>query len=333
MTHKIRFATLGDVESIMQFINEHWKENHILSSNRKFFLYEFKEGQKINFVLALGSDNKVLGILGFIKASQCSGDIFTVMWKALKVKYSPMLGIEMFNFLRYFNKQNRIIGVGANANTLPLYDYLGLYTDSLNQYYIVNKDIRKYHVIKVNNEESYFTPINDTNGNREISVISEERLRYNFDSNNFIPHKDESYFIKKYFHHPINKYDVHGVSYNGKISSLFVTRVQEYQASKILRIVEYIGDQKDIIYATTYLYNIILANSYEYVDFLCFGFDHDNLLKAGFNKLDPHSDDVIVPNYFSPFIQKNIIIYFMADTVEIEKIRLCKADGDQDRPS
>ena len=60
----------------------------IVMKNKLKQIIDFKEGQKINFVLALGSDNKVLGILGFIKASQCSGDIFTVMWKALKVKYS-----------------------------------------------------------------------------------------------------------------------------------------------------------------------------------------------------------------------------------------------------
>ena len=333
MQYKIKFASKCDVSKIMLFIDENWRKNHILSYNKEFFFYEFKEGNKINFVLAEGSDEKIFGILGFIKASQCSGDIFTVMWKALKVKDSPMLGIEMFNFLRNYTKNHRIIGVGANTKTLPVYKYLGLYTNYLRHYYIINKGISNYRVIKVNNLENYFTPIRNTNVNHEILVISEEKLKYKFCRDEFIPHKDKDYIIKKFFNHPINNYHVHAVFKDGKISSLFVTRVQEYQDSKVLRIVEYIGDQKDINYATSYLYDIITANGYEYVDFLCFGFDHHNLLKAGFNKLDPHSDDIIVPNYFSPFIQKNIIIYFMADTSEIDKIRLCKDDGDQDRPN
>ena len=83
-------------------------------------------------------------------------------------------------------------------------------------------------------------------------MSEEEELGYNFDSNDFYYLPIEIEFIKKYtFIILSTKYDVHGVSYKGKISSLFVTRVQEYQASKILRIVEYIGDQKDV--SNTYL--------------------------------------------------------------------------------
>ena len=64
-----------------------------------------------------------------------------------------------------------------------------------------------------------------------------------------------------------------------------------------------------------------------------FGFNEKILNKAGFRKINLESSEIIAPNYFSPFVRKNIKINFMADTKEIEKLRICKADGDQARPN
>jgi hypothetical protein len=96
---------------------------------------------------------------------------------------------------------------------------------------------------------------------------------------------------------------------------------------------DYLGNDNDIIYISKYLYQIVIDNDYEYIDFMCYGFNDDNLKEACFTKINLESNDLIVPNYFSPFSQENIKINFMADTKEIDKIRIFKADGDQDRPS
>ena len=66
---------------------------------------------------------------------------------------------------------------------------------------------------------------------------------------------------------------------------------------------------------------------------MCYGCNEETLSKAGFRKINLESEEIIAPNYFSPFIQENIKINFMADTIEINKLRICKADGDQDRPN
>ncbi|UPT70070.1 MAG: hypothetical protein M0D53_13165 [Flavobacterium sp. JAD_PAG50586_2] len=34
--HTIRFATLSDVDAIMNFIDVHWKKDHILATNKDF---------------------------------------------------------------------------------------------------------------------------------------------------------------------------------------------------------------------------------------------------------------------------------------------------------
>ena len=39
----IQKATTKDVNSVMGFIGQEWKKDHILSSNKKLFRYEFCE--------------------------------------------------------------------------------------------------------------------------------------------------------------------------------------------------------------------------------------------------------------------------------------------------
>ena len=40
----------------MNFINNEWKKNHILSSNKKFFLYEYKNKMSLKFLKNVGTN-------------------------------------------------------------------------------------------------------------------------------------------------------------------------------------------------------------------------------------------------------------------------------------
>ena len=66
---------------------------------------------------------------------------------------------------------------------------------------------------------------------------------------------------------------------------------------------------------------------------MCFGYDQALLMNAGFHQVSFESSDLVIPIHFSPFVDKNIQINFFIDTNQLEKVRICKADGDQDRPS
>ena len=95
---RISIAKISDTNEIMNFINNEWKQNHILSSNKKFFLYEYKNRKALNFVIHKNQSNKIDGILGFLKSSSDkNASIWTTMWKVSKFNGSPMLGIELLN--------------------------------------------------------------------------------------------------------------------------------------------------------------------------------------------------------------------------------------------
>ena len=63
----ICFATHDDIDSIMNFINDYWKKNHILARDRNFFEYEMCSDKATNFVIAVNDETGVLdAIEGYI---------------------------------------------------------------------------------------------------------------------------------------------------------------------------------------------------------------------------------------------------------------------------
>ena len=328
----IKLATTSDIKKIMKFIEEHWKENHILARDKDFFIYEHVEDSAVNFVISLDENNEINGTLGFIKYDNNKSDIATVIWKVLKNTKNPSLGIELLQFLRDHDEFNTIFSVGINKKTVGLYTYFGIYTNYLSHYIMINNSINDYRVLSLNKTTtapSFVSKVSEL----KLIKLSEEQLNFNFHNQTFIPHKSEKYFKKRYFNHPIYTYSVFGVYKKSNLTSLIVAREVAANGGKILRIVDFLGDEEDIKFVAEDLFQFVKDNEYEYVDFMCYGISHDILEKSGFEKIDMSTSEVIAPNYFSPFVNENITVNFMIDTQKLDKIRLFKGDGDQDRPS
>ncbi|WP_074200908.1 hypothetical protein [Sulfurivirga caldicuralii] len=72
----------------------------------------------------------------------------------------------------------------------------------------------------------------------------------------------------------------------------------------------------------------------EYVDCIQHGVCRGVFERAGMQPLNFQRSEMIVPNYFEPFEQRNVPVYCVADPVpEGVLYRQFKADGDQDRPN
>jgi hypothetical protein len=329
----IRLAKLEDVDYIMEFIHNEWKENHILSRDKAFFLYEHQHGLDINFVISTNTYNKINGLLGFIPTSFNSQiDAFTVIWKVSKNTGNAILGLQLLEYLRNLKKIRTIMSLGINEKTTGIYTYLQMYTDVLNHFVLINPNLSSYTIAKV--PKQYIKPYTFIKGEGyEVKVLNRD-FQYDFNTNvNTIPFKDELYFKKRYYDHPIYKYKVYGIFNNGLITSLVVTRIQNANNSKVLRVVDYIGNESDLKYVSEFFFNLLNDRDLEYADFYCYGFDAAELTQAGFIQVDQDSDDLIIPNYFQPFVRKNIKINFFSNSLDLSALKLFKADGDQDRPS
>ena len=166
---------------------------------------------------------------------------------------------------------------------------------------------------------------------KKLSTINEIKQNYLFNKK-AIPFKDCKFLQKKYFSHPFHNYNVFSVQSDKKYSSLFVTRTVDLNNSKVLLLVDFIGEQKDLLQIGDYLYDMVVNYEYEYVTFLEFGISREIMEKTKFKLLSLDADDIVIPIYFSPLIDKNIIIRFFADNIK-ENYSIFKADGDQDRPN
>jgi hypothetical protein len=333
----ISLANVNDIEDIMSFINSEWKEGHILARNEAFFRYEHQSGHQVNFVLAKNENNKLVGVLGYINCALYEdSDVSTVIWKVTKSSKNPVLGVQLLQFLQKIKGVRTVCSVGINKKTVGIYKYLGMYTDTLKHFAMINYNIKEFKIAKVKESRGPIDPNNSSIEKNAIKIVKDEAELLKFKFDNFeqnIPYKNVNYFTKRYFQHPIYKYDIFGVYNSGDIAGLFVTRTEIINGARVLRIVDFLGEEKNIRPFALFLSDIIKKEQYEYADFYCFGLDENNLLDSGFQLIDPHNEELIIPNYFNPFLQKNIPIHFFADTKEVNMLRLFKADGDQDRPS
>jgi hypothetical protein len=333
----ISLASVDDISKIMSFINSEWKEGHILARNQYFFLYEHQNRDQINFVISKAKDMQINGVLGFIpSALDEESDVATVIWKVAKNNDNPILGIQLLQYLQQVKGIRTVFSVGINKKTIGIYKYLGMHTNSLDQFVMLNRNIREFKIAKVAKSNDFRGSEVSSGENYEIKQITDDLELQGFDFEGYkqnIPFKNLKYFSKRYLHHPIYKYNVYGAFFMNKIVGLIVTRVQSYDESQAVRIVDFIGDEKCFGDFGSFLRELILKERYEYADFYCFGLDKSTLNNAGFHIVDPLQEDLIIPNYFAPFVQKNVLIHFFAHTDKINNLKLFKADGDQDRPN
>lgn len=326
----IKNANRDDIPLIMDFIGNYWKKGHILSERRNFFEWQYCNGQKVNFVIAM-QERHIKGILGYIpygNSSDC--DIALALWKVIKTE-RPFLGAELLDYI-IKNISHRFIFCNGISwkTTEPIYRLCGFETGKLNQYYRLNPNIdykiakiKTVDVIRTDNIKSFLT----------YKVVSLNDLeKFNFEKYKKscrVPFKSKEYIFKRYLCHPVYKYNLNYIcDPNRNLEVIYVLRKQEYNKSCALRLVDIIGDVELFPEITHNLDNDMTKELAEYVDIYETGLDEEILERSGWK--DVNSSENIIPNYFEPFEQRNVDIFYASMNKDII---IFKGDGDQDRPS
>ena len=325
-------ASLGETDEIMDFIRTYWNPKHILANDKDFFLYEFQNGENVNFCLARNKiSREIEAIMGFYPYSKNmlpgKGDFSGGILKVNPNSKIPMLGMELPRRMFQIFQQRVYIGNGANPVTaLPLeLKYLKHSGGKLKQFYML-LDRDRYTIAKIAN-----FPVSHKYSEiqKELHKYADaEEMYYKFDDNNFqnrLPYKDRWYVEKRYFKHPIYKYQMWGI----EDKTVLVGREIVYNGSKVLRIVDILGTVDELQYVGKALKQLQTENAYEYIDLYEHGIPDEVLCKAGFvERIE--NDENIIPNYFEPYECRNVDIYYHTDN---EAVVIFKADGDQDRPN
>lgn len=330
--YDIRLAYLSEIPSIMQFIDEHWKKDHILARDRDFFEYEMVVDNQVNVIIAKRkSDGRIDGLLGFLPCSKSEDklDAWGVIWKTIDGAV-PMLGMELKKRLMVERRIRTDVGVGANYETsVPLLGRIFHYYVGKMKHYYCLADRDEYKIAQIN-KKIPFLP-NKSNKIKWISIENKEQMENFFDFNsvnNIIPFKDAWYYNKRFLEHPIYEYKLWGLENLKGDRAILTTRIQECNGTKATRIVDYIGYQ-ELFCDCGNLFLKFLEES-EYVDFYFDGFNEQYAIDVGMIKVE-ENDVNIIPDYFNPFEQRNVDIW--VDSSDHQNVCMFfKADGDQDRP-
>ena len=332
----IRFARIEDVDEIMAFINKHWKAGHILATNKDFFLYELQnvdDPNQINMAIARDDKtNELVGIDGiYYYGKRLEGrDTSGCMWKVIKSD-NPVLGIDLFQFVMDNTRTRCIVGVGLGRMAIPIHKYLKFEVDVMTHWYRLNPNIKDFKIALVTNPKIPQSSL--LSQAKFVRFPHFENLNKVFDFEAYYesksrPTKEDWYIKRRYFDHPIYTYEVFGIELNGAIKTICVFRIESKNNAKALRFVDLIGEFEHIYYATQAIDELLLEYNAEYVDFYEHGLDISKMENAGWLLTKPSGN--IIPNYFYPFVQENIDIYY---GIQDENYKVFKADGDQDRPN
>lgn len=321
----ISFAQYNDIEEIMQFIDKEWRKGHILAHDRAFFEYMYAPDKKnVNFVISKNG-GAIDGILGYIPYDRECSQVALTTWKALK-STNGMIGISMLHFIEKELKPKMIASPGINpATTTAIYRYFKYEAGRMKHFYRLGGQ-GEYKIASIKQEIIIGCPPSNVSVRCIKSIEQYSNAGIELAGNAL--QKDEWYIKWRYFDHPVFNYQFFLVEKEGAKPLAVVAREQEAAGSKCLRIVDLLGNYDLIKGFTSKVDDILHKNNCEYIDCYVAGIEKNPFADCGWSDVEETED--IIPNYFIPFEQRNIDIYYSCKPGGIVILR---GDGDQDRPN
>ncbi len=325
---QFRLAREKDRKMILDFVHTHWDVQNPFLDEPVFFSYYF-EGEEdcLRFALA-EEDGRLVALAGYVPSSCCKKpDIWVSFWLADKncrgAGLDLMAQMQTLTGCRYMSCNN------IRPKTRVFYEFIGFSTGRVEHFYRLAKR-EQYQLARVQKTERL--PVS---GFMSLHVLSDVMALRNcgFSMPQANPYKDLWHVERRYFRYPNQKYLVYAAKApKGDASplALLVVRVIQVEDCCVLRIVDYIGDTQHLPQLGTAIEGLLQEYQAEYIDFYCVGIEPQRLKEAGFTQREEHDTENIIPNYLDPPLFENTEYYYF--TSEQEQFRLCKADGDQDRP-
>ena len=348
--YDIRYARKEDLPLIIEFLDTHWRKNHALVVSRK--LMDFQHLNPItgdyNFIIAQNKQTgKIDALKGFIpiyqydkKLYQQENDTWAAIWKVRKdIKNDEVNDLAVYLWEMYFNLPNSrsFASIGLSNDAIKVHKATKHLVDIVKQYYILNNSVENFKIAKVGH--------NTKSNKKENASIGKETIKDNFDiepltedvlqAGDYRPKKSIEYLKNRYLYHPVYKYKFWGVFVEDKLKAIWVIRIVKVGTVKALRIVDMYGDGAETIPCLySEIQNLLSKYEAEYIDCLNYGFAEEVFEKMGFTKLDTSTNEVIIPDYFEPFEQQNISLYFTYKLKDKnDRYVIFKGDADQDRPN
>ena len=317
------------------FLRNYWNKNHIFVKNKKFLLWQYKDGSFLSYVIAK-LENKIIGIQGYIPQSHYDrklpkNEIFLTISRSLNYA-TPGFLIKVLKFIEKKLSVKFICTFGFNEAMINYHKRLGFTLGYMDHYFAISPFVKKYKIIK--SKKKLKTLIKSNNCN--FIEIDEKFLKKNKLSHLFnhqYPKKSNIFIINRYLKHPILKYNVFLLKKYSKPQAIIVIRKVDVAKTSALRIIDFIGKQNKFSNIGKLIIHLFKKYNSEYIDIYSHGINVKYMKKVGL--VDRKKiNNLILPDYLSPIIRENFnFVYgYLCKNKKVDKIRILKGDGDRDLP-
>jgi hypothetical protein len=341
----IEFLTPETLPRFRDFLEQHWRAQHALSVCPPLldWMYLDRERGHYRFVVSRSqTDGTIEAVLGFLPLSHFDpllggGDLWLQLWKVRDDRRGLGLGTALFQFLKNSRHPRSVCGFGLSEGVKRTYARLGFTLGVMNHYYRVNPTdseprlLRGYRAGRTVEDDS-------AGGLRWVALADEqvfEEWAARLDSrvcSQTVPAKSAEYFRRRYFNHPVYRYEVFALAQGEKTLGILVLRQAFHGSDSALKWIDYHGDFESLAGTGGLWRDLLVHYRAEYIEFHNLGIPSGILARAGFSRRFPGSD-IIVPSYFEPFEAVNVDIAYAHWTWSDGRYCIFKGDSDQDRPS
>ena len=335
--YNIRLCKVNELFKLQVFINNYWREGHILCHSDELFHFQHKNEDNDNVFNFVVAENLVTGefdgVFGFIisniydKSKKISSIKWSAIWKVrddVKNKEIRSLGLALFKYILDLHPHIPYVALGMSESNIAICKALHFKNGALTHYYIANENITDFKIAKNPKFIVAECPKNTINTIQRIDNIS----YVNGIHNPINPYKNLEYFNGRYSQHPLYKYDYYGITSYGTLKLIIVARKVNILNTCVIRIVDMIGSFDDIYSIYNQMQGLLQQEEAEYIDCYNTGIETKHFIESGFNIVE---GDTIIPDYFEPFERRNIILNYAYSSDE--NIVIFKGDADQDRPN
>ena len=328
-----------DVDKLIHFLKFHWKEDHVFIKSKALldFQHYNKDIDGYTFIVAENQETGEYDALeGYIPTYlydgrlKEEGDYWSALWKRredVEPKELGFIGIQVHMRQMKLPNFHSLGSINPSEFAKRVHKGLNAVMEDMFQYFILNDRIKEFKIAG-----------NVAIMNNDIHSDNNYRLefRYNNDWDNmdikgcYHPLKTPEFFKNRYAKHPIYKYAFINVYRQGALEAVFAARVINVNNTCCIRIVDVLGKLPEANIRQQLL-EILYDLNAEYIDLLNWGIPKSVFIKMGFEFLDVN-ESLIIPNYFEPFEQRNVVFKMVYNGVYEEYV-VFKGDADYDRPN
>lgn len=341
--YSITFCPVEAVNELVEFIDTHWRKNHIFVISRELLNWQHLNelNNRYNFVIARENNTKQIhSILGFVPTSQfdhtlisAHEHIWPCIWKVREDVKAVGLGISLYYYLVNQLHVETLSILGSSRVALSIYKKWNFTTGKIAHHFMLNSTVKEFKL--VGNYLSF---------QQELSVFNDNICSFDLCSleqflslgedvfGHVSKYKSKNYYINRFYKHPLYSYTAYSIKKNKVIKAVFFIRECIANTRKALRIVDFVGNIFYLIGNARNFQSLMVNLSAEYIDFINVGLSERVLEESGFT--NKSETDLVISNYFEPYVSENIELDYAFKSVDTnQKVIFFKADADQDRPN